>query len=274
MALNTKNAERPDIVLCNYINRIADYKLHDPLERLFFDWLVMKSIGYGYIEFTRSLPEVEKDLGIGRKSQERMINLFSEMGFLTMGKKMVKDKLYRSFYVDFAKLTDKDILSKIIKSESANYGYFVEFFKYHAKMQNKAEKPTKAEVKQAQVDETNAKGLFKELIITYNERIGLYNNGELGDQGGKKPSRQKSETSYSYTKKIGKCLLALIEKSDLNKQSIKWAFISYTDAFLCNKMDNKPHDFFKYFLTYNDVDGSYPVVNKYLNIFNRNYSHG
>lgn len=257
--------DKVDTPLCTFVQRIADYELKGPAERCLFDWLVMSAINFGYDEFTHSIRQIEEELGIKRKTQEKILSKFQAIGFLNCGYKEYKDKKYKSFKVDFVKLSSKETLSQIVRPTAATFGNFVDFFSYHAKKQGKkAVKPTKAQMKTEEQNTAIAKSLYDMLTERYNERVQMYNNGEIG-----MITRKKIKSALPYSKKIEMKLIGLYSLMG-NKNAIMNSFTALTDYWLQGKVEIK-NDILLYFLTYNDVEQCYSVFNQYLGYFNSNY---
>ena len=258
--------DKVDTPLCTFVQRIGDYELRSPAERCLFDWLVMSAIGFGYDEFTHSIRQIEVELGIKRKTQEKILSNFESLGFLKCGYKEFKDKKYKSFQVDFKKLSEQETLVQIVKPNAVTFGNFVEFFTFHAKKQGKkVVKPTKAQIKKAEKEAALAKSIHEMLIERYNERVEMYNNGSMGVI-----TRKKITSKLPYSKKIERRIIGLYSFVGNSELAIRNSFTALTDYWLQGRVSIK-NDILLYFLTYNDVEQCYSVFNQYLGIFNSDY---
>ena len=259
-----KNLNTPEIPLCVNTIRIQNYLL-PPDEVIMFDWLLIKSISFGYVEFHYSQSRIEKEIRIKRTRQDKIISLFQELKFLTVS---VKEFSYskgrvKHFHVSFDVLSDKDVLSEIIDSESSIFNNFISFMEYHSSEQKKITKRSK---KDEVVSNDNSDTVYKTMNDTYVRRIKMYNNGELTNE---KPKRLKSQTQLQSNRIINKRLNLLNKKYDVN--TIINSFTAYTDAVF--KGEEHPDNFMNLFLSYNEIDDSWTVFDVYLNKFNLNYGY-
>lgn len=244
------------------ILRIAqDYLL--PLEeRMMFDWLVVKQEDFGLEKpFRHSIPQVQKATGVTRHSQEKAIKHFTDLGFLVTGTDYYQNNPFRTYFVDFAVLGRPEVLEKVIKKETETYREFSEWIGELAKAQAKKERPlSRNKKKQQEMEATKAKeeaeNLYKVLCKVWNDRIDLYNKGELT---GELPERKRIHNQLP----IGRNGLRLLWKlrSLYDSSSIQNAFIVFADR--CMKEELTPKNIFLYFLKCED--GFFPVVDEMIN---------
>ncbi len=133
-----KNTNAPEIPLCVNILRLQHYLLQ-PDEVVFFDWLVVKTIAFGYKEFHYSQMRIEAETRIRRTRQDKIIAGFVEYGFLTAEVKehaMARGRV-KHFHVNFSLLASPQVLQGIIQPGTMLYHHFLVFTQYHAVEQQK-----------------------------------------------------------------------------------------------------------------------------------------
>lgn len=256
-----------DLHLSNFISMIPDYLLSND-ERTMFDWLVFKC-SYNFDWYRHSIPQVQRETGIKRRIQDNAIYKFKEIGFLQVKKVYYQNNPYRGFYIDFSELSKENILEQIIKRDSATFPIMFLQFKELAKEQKLQRKRSRSLRKKEIEEEKDTRIKFEELLKslddTWNNRREMYNNGELTD--GIKPERKKSKTSLSKSKTAKALLHKLME--DYDNTSIENALIAFADDFFRGNISCER--ILPYFLTYEN--GDFPVMGRYLDKFNSNYSH-
>lgn len=244
--------------VATFPSRIGHYKFDSNDGIVFFDWLVMTAIWKGYIEFTYPIHKIQKTTKVSRRQQEKYTRQFIDLGFLKVFTRSNNEGRYRSYFVDFSILKTPGVLSQIIDDTDSSFKRWVF---YHAARQKKATKASAIELSNSS-DSINA--TRQSLEDTYNERLRMYNDGELTNQ---KPNRLKRTTELSNTKairdKIGKLLL------QHSAQVIKYAFTAYVDDIL--KGLKEPKKILQYFLA--EEDGEFKIFDSYLNKFNMEYAY-
>lgn len=264
--MKDKSNSKPEIPLSINILRLQNYKL-SPDETVFFDWLIVKSISFGYKKFHYSQARIEKETRIKRTRQDTIIRKFCyELMFLNS---TVEEHVYtkgrvRFFFVNFKQLTDKDVLSEIIEPESKLFSNFIAYFEYHSEVQKKISKTENAAKTTDDISDSDE--IYYSLDDVYETRRKMYNSGKIT---GSKPERLKLETQMQRNKIINKKLIKLSQVYDDN--AVRHSFTAYIDAVF--KGDEMPKNIMYFFLTFDDVNGSFPIVDKYLNHFNLNYSY-
>lgn len=134
--------------------------------------------------------------------------------------------------------------------------------KYLSAEQKKIAKASKKE----KPDIDTAEEIYEILNSIYEQRRVLYNDGVLTNN--KKPEKAKCYTRLQINKPIEKKLIRLAGKYD--ESTIGNAFISYTDSVLTGGA--QPENFMHYFLTYDHINESFAVFERYLNYFNLYYT--
>jgi len=254
-----KKIDNPEIPLSVNIIRFQSYLLN-PDEVIFFDWLVVKSIHFGYDEFYYSQDRIENEIRIKRTRQDKIISSFSELGIINIAVKenrTTKGRV-RYYFVDFEALCDKDVLSSIISPKSSLYANFVQYFKHHSSEQKKVQKKKPQE---NTADKQKVDNIYNLLNRVYEQRRNRYNKD--------KNKGLKSPIQLQRSKPLEKKLLRLNEKYDMN--SIENSFLAYVDA-VFNK-EEEPNNLIRYFLAYDFDSDEWGVFGKYLNYFALNYSH-
>ena len=131
--------EAPACPLCTNVLRVHDYLL-SPDELIIFDSLVVKAISFHYKRFFYSQKRIEKETRVKRTRYEAIIKKFEEMGFLqTYVDKMPNSEgQIRYFYVNFQKLTEEEVLTKLVREKSTLFGAMRAYMEYHADEEFKA----------------------------------------------------------------------------------------------------------------------------------------
>ena len=244
----------------NILRMAKDYKLSIE-ERMMFDWLVVKQEDFGLEKpFRHSIPQVQEATGIARHSQEKAIKHFTSLGFLVVGIDYYQNNPYRTYYVNFTILQQPEILSEIIYPETRTFKEFSGWIKELAIKQR--EEPT---CNQKEYESTQAiEELYDQLCKTWNERIDMYNDGELTES---LPKRVKNPIQLPLGRN-GKKLLQILS-TIYNSKTIIHAFEVYADKCLTEEIT--PTHILLYFLKYEG--GEFEVVANMLNYFATHYAH-
>jgi hypothetical protein len=242
---------------------VKDYRVSND-ERTLFDWLVFTQRGFGVGKpFRHSIPQVKAATNVTRFSQGKLFAHFVELGFLKLGTDVFNNNTYRSFFVDYSALAQKEVLSQIVHEGTDTFSAMLKMFKQWAKEQAKGEKPmTKKEQKAIEAKLAAVEPLLNILNETYSNRVNMYNNGDLTTE---KPKRTKNAAALVCTPKSKKQFATLMGIYD--NDSINAAFIAYTDALLTEKF--KTDKILPYFLTYDE--GEFVVVDRYLEYYTLKY---
>ena len=243
-----------------------EYILQSNDERMMFDWLVQKQIDFGVTKpFRHSIIQVEEATRIKRKMQKLILDSFVSMGFLQISITYHDNNPYRSYFVDFSKLADPNVLGQIIRPGSEIFNHQITNYKQLAGEQKKGLKPpTKKSIKEAEKEAKAIEAMFPKLAQQWNERVDMYNNGELTSQ---KPARAKVHIeTFSQTKNAKKLVGKL--RGMYSEEVILKAFMVYADYVLTGSMQPK-NSILMYFLTCND--GEFEVVNKCYDYYGCNY---
>ena len=253
----------PEIPLCTNIIRLQSY-LIAPDEVILFDWLVVKQVSFKFQDFHYSQARIEEETRIKRTRQEQIISHFTSLGFLSAEVGVNKETRgrVRYFKVDFEVLTNNNVLNQIINEKEPLFGNFIKYMKYLSIEQGKAAKPQKKE----SYDAATANRIYKLLNETYDARRKMYNSGRLTNN--KKPKRTKSETQLPRNKNIEKKLESLA--NIYSDSTIDNAFIAYIDSVFIGEV--APSKIMEYFLSYDDTNKSFGVLEYNLNKFNLEYS--
>lgn len=249
---------------------VKDYRL-DNDERMMFDWLVVKQEDFGLDKpFRHSIPQVQKAIHVSRRKQEKAIRHFESLGFLTIGIDYYQNNPFRTYYVNFQALSKFEVISEIINPETETFNEFVGWVEELAISQALKQKPPsrykqkqKAEAEEKAKKEANL--LYKRLCETWNQRIDMFNKGELSD--GIIPERKKRHIQLPINKNGLNLLYKL--NTFYERDTIRHAFIAYTDK--CLKGEIHPKKIFLYFLTCED--GDFKVVEEMVNVFAMDYSY-
>lgn len=250
-----------EILLSNILNSAKNYLLKSNDERMMFDWLVLKQHDFGLAKpFRHSVPQIQEATKIARYSQEKIAQRFVDMGFLTVDVVYHQNNPYRSFFVDFSVLSKPEVLGHIVKPGTDTYNSLISNFSHWAKEQKKELKPlSKRQRKEAEADVQAVEALFPKLVEQWNERVEMYNNGELTKE---KPSRVRVYVATFAPTKNAKMLMRKLRVKYPDEAIIK-AFLVYADEIMKEKI-KMPKSVLLYFLTCNE--GEFGVVN---NCYNR-----
>lgn len=252
-----------NLYLSNILKTAKDYNLQSNDERTLFDWLVVKQIDFGIGKpFRHSIPQVEEATLVKRKMQKYIFDKFEGMGFLKLDIEYYQNNPYRSFYVDFTKLSDPNILKHIVRQGTETYDYQMANYLELAKEQKQNSKPpTKKEIKNAKAKEEAIEAMFPKLSCQWNERVDMFNDGRLT---GEKPSKARVHTTFAVTKNAKKLLGKLLEA--YNEEIVLKAFMVYADRVLTHKEEDIKN-YLLYFLAYEE--GEFPIVSKCISIYAR-----
>lgn len=260
-----KTVSAPEIPLCINVLRLLDYRLA-PDELILFDWLTVKQIAFKYKPFHYSQSRVEEETRIRRTRQEVIIKKFSDLGFLKTDIKVnsVTRGRVRYYSVDFSVLADADVLWEIILPKTLLFRDFLTYFAYHATMQKKSREELLKPA--ASIDREAADRIYRLLNRVYDERCQYYNDGGLTDKV--KPKHTKCAIQLLRNKPIERKLAKLA--GYYNDDSIENAFLAYVDEVLTGK--KAPENLMYYFLSFDETQDCFGVVNHYLNYFTLYYS--
>lgn len=217
----------------------------------------------GKKDFYSSIEQIDKKFNIGRRRQEAIIKLLSEIGVLSVETRPNKDRPTRSKYfcIDFDQLSKATTLAKIIDSSTDYFNEAIAHFKELASVQKSLSKPKKKTAKKT----ANVDVIFGKLQGTLRERVGMYNDGKLTEE---KPKRSKVASFLPRNKQVETMLSQVIGLySDM---AINSAFMVYIDDILCGRVP-APRKTLENFLSYNVEKGCYPVIDFNLEKFNKSY---
>ncbi len=255
-----------DILLSNILISAKNYLLKSNDERMMFDWLVLKQHDFGLAKsFRHSVPQIQEETKIARYSQEKITQRFVDMGFLTVGKVYHQNNPYRSFFVDFSVLSKPELLGQLVKPGTDTYNSLISNFSHWANEQKKEMKPlSKKQRKEAETEVQAIEALFPRLVEQWNERVDMYNNGELTQE---KPSRSRVYVASFVPTKNAKMLMGKLRVKYPDEAIIK-AFMVYADEIMRGKIKT-PKSILLYFLTCNE--GEFDVVNNCYNYYVTSY---
>lgn len=243
--------------MASNVIRLQSYLL-PPDEAVFLDWLIAKAIAFGFKPFYYSYRRIHEELRIKRRKLDAILLKFSELKILkvyTKGNTQINAK------VTYFEVSIEGVwynLHQIINPESGDYFKQWENFLDTAMKGIKPQKPTKSAMKLA--DEVHSL-----LVAVYNERIRMYNKGDL--TCGVAPQRQKRESSLPKKESNLKSLSELAKSH--GKDAIRNAFIALVDKILTKEIKcAHPLDYF-----FTKREDYYPVFNDYLDYYNKQYSH-
>lgn len=242
---------------------VKDYKLSND-ERTLFDWLVFTQRGFGVGKpFRHSIPQVKAATNVTRFSQGKIFAHFVKLGFLKLGTDVFNNNTYRSFFVDYSALAQKEVLGQVVHEGTETFSAMLKMFAAWAKEQAKGEKPlTKKEQKAKEAKLAAVESLLNILNSVWEERVEMYNNGELTSN---KPKRAKL-VSTLVCKPTTKKVLANLQNV-YNDTDIRYAFVAYADDLL--RGNTKTDKILPYFLTYDE--GAFVVVDRFLEYHSLNY---
>ena len=243
------------------------YYLLAPDEIIFFDWLVVKQISFKYVQFSYSEKRIEEETHIKRSRQEKIEEKFTQLGFLETEVKLNKriSSHVRYFYVNLTTLYKLDILSSIIRQGTDYFHQWLDYLYYHAARQIDISKGITP--KNFKLHHEIVEDIYKSLNEIYKNRIQMYNEGKLTDS--KKPPRRKTVVQLPRNVSLEGDLFRMSKTYDSN--TIQKAFLAYTDAVLKGEIQVKA--FMPYFLSPKDPLKPYSVMEKFLDIFIKNYSY-
>ena len=255
--------------LCTNIKRLEAYLLA-PDEVIFFDWLTIKqSAIFGYKTFYYPFHRIHKETRIKRCSLDRIIKRFEAIGILTTETRQKPNEVGRTKYyrMNFAEVVKR--LPEIIDCNHESAKSFKAYFNALARMQTKAERGKLQPSVSEQRTDINSTNLYNTLVETYKQRIARYNAGQVTADI---PIRKKTPTQLTRNRSINNRLGMLSKR--YNEASVKMAFIAYCDAILTGKDNVKAvHNIMTYFLTYDEVEDCFTVVDAFLAYFQQNYSY-
>ena len=217
----------------------------------------------GIKDFYSSMKRIEKEFNIGRRRQEAIIKLLSEIGVLSVETRPNKEKSTRSkyFHIDFDQLSKATTLANIIDSSTDYFNEAIAHFKELVSVQKGLSKPKKKAAKST----VNVDVIFVKLQDTFRERVRMYNDGELTKE---KPKRTKAASFLPRNKQIETILSQA--KGSYSDTAINSAFMVYIDDILCGRA-NAPRKTLENFLSYDVEKGCYPVIDFNLEKFNKEY---
>lgn len=252
----------------------SDAYLLAPDEGLLFDWLTFRQRGFCYKKFYYSRQRIEREIRVTRRPLERIVKRFSAMGILSTETKPAGPNGGRTtFYrFDFSAVVSR--LSEIIDEKHTAFKDFKTYYSALARQQVKADKnalkktaPKEMELSEL-CDNQNADELYEALCSQWQERITMYNNGQLTPD---KPQRAKTYTQFPRTSAINASMARAMRVYE--SQTIKMAFIAFADEVLKGGTRYaKVNNLLPYFLVWNEQEGAFPVLNEYLEKFNQRYS--
>ena len=249
------------------VKNLSAYLL-DIDEVVLFDWFTIKqSLVFGYKPFYYSLERIEQETRLKRRRIEKVINRFSELGFLSVDVHAKTDGpgRVRYFQIDFSQVVCN--LPRIIDQENKTAGDFLKYFKALAKVQNRTRK--EKETKREREAQEGAERLYNSLNEVYWRRIDMYNNGELTS---KKPDRCLDKTQLAKDKNVLRRLVKLSDEYD--DETIRRAFTVACDDYLRNRDELKRNtNLIKWFLYYKQGYGIFPKVNECISIYQSTYSY-
>lgn len=217
----------------------------------------------GAEDFYSSMEWIGKEFNIGRRRQEAIIKLLSEIEVLSVETRPNKDRATRSKYfrIDFSQLSKPATLAKIINSDTDYFNDALAHFKELASVQKGLSKPKKKTAKST----VNVDIIFGKLQDTFGERVEMYNDGKLTSE---KPKRAKAASFLPRNKQI-ETMLSQVTDS-YSDRAINSAFMVYIDDILCGRV-KAPRKTLENFLSYNVEKGCYPVIDFNLEKFNKDY---
>ena len=190
------------------------------------------------------------------------------MGFLeTYVDKMPNSEgQIRYFYVNFQKLTEEEVLTKLVREKSTLLEAMRAYMEYHADEEFKALCPSAVKEKpKKNQEEKRIEEIRVMLEETLNERREMYNNGKLDI----KPTRKLHPTTVVLTNQQKRGFLDLETRYGI--ESIHQAFIAYCDEVL--EKVCKPKNLFNYFLTRDRFHHDYSIFINSLNSYMIKYSY-
>lgn len=217
----------------------------------------------GAEDFYSSMEWIGKEFNIGRRRQEAIIKLLSEIEVLSVETRPNKDRATRSKYfrIDFSQLSKPATLAKIIDGSTDYFNEALAHFKELASVQKGLSKSKKKTKKKA----VNVDVIFGKLQDTFGKRVEMYNDGKLTSE---KPKRSKAASFLPRNKQIETMLSQVI--GSYSDTAINSAFMVYIDDILCGHV-KAPRKTLENFLAYNVEKGCYPVIDFNLEKFNKNY---
>lgn len=251
-----------EIRLATILKNLKDYLLSSTDECVLFDFLVLKQHDFGLGKpFRHSIPQVETATLIKRKTQNRILSKFSDIGFLKVGKELYQNSEYRSFFVDFSELSKPEVLGQIIRMGTETYENQLEYYQQWAKEQKAEIKPPTKKQQKALDEEAKAiDKLLASLVSVWNERVDMYNKGEL--TSGKIERRKVHASAFRADKRLLKKL-----RDKYSDEGVRKCFMVYADKVL--KGEYKPEDTLSYFLAYEE--GEFSVASKCHDYYIRMY---
>ena len=233
------------------MNKLEHYLL-PPDEVVFFEWLIEKHVYFGRQEkFHYAQRRIENETRIKRRRLDAIIRKFEEMGFVsTRIEALGTQPKVTYFYVNISCMFRN--LGRVIDSKTEYYREW-DYYLYEVLFEN----PMKPKKK------VNVDKIYKLLNKTYNDRINMYNDGELTYE---KPSRIKLKTALPRSKTIDNSLTELV--SVYGEDGVDNAFLAFIDQVLKENISCKRP--LNYFLK--KEGGTFVVFNEYLDYYNVEYS--
>lgn len=231
---------------CNF-ERYNNYLL--PSEEIcFFEWLIKTQIfRFGFNKFFASISTIETEVKIKRRTIERIVKRFAEMGFIQTEVKPLPKGGGKVTYFCANFLTISKRLHEIIDKESESFFTLQKYYKFCAEMQNQAnqERKTKEERINKEIGH-----LFAELNNTYKTAIERYNENtqkkkdfiEIPKSGYIKEAKQMLKTYGEKT--ICNAFLAFCES-----RLKEYGGVSISTFFSYDKSKNK-YTTLEYFIQY------------------------
>lgn len=247
--LNIKNIP----LACNF-ERYNNYLL--PSEEIcLFEWIVKTQIfRYGFCSFYASMQTIEKEVKIKRKTIERIVKRFSEMGFIKTEVKPLPSGGGRVTYYCAMFSTISRRLHEIIDKESETFTTLQKYYKFCSDMQKQTNK-TRTTKKERISKEVNS--LFEKLNDTYKTAIERHN------------AKSKKKKDFIEIPKKGYIKAANEMLKTYEEKTIYNAFLAFCE----NRLEEDGGVNIGTFFSFDKTKNKYSVLEYFIQYFIRNYAY-